>query len=128
MAEPNTARGEIKLDVGDRSYVVAPTFRALSVLEERTGLGVIELWSKIEKLSITTTAQVLYCAITNGGEKNKPSYDDVCNTVANYGVTALAPEAAKFLGISVGGLFNASEDDVDEKDSGGKAVNPKSED
>ena len=128
MAEPNTARGELKITFNGREYTVTPTYRSLSILEERLGSGVLDLWSEVQKMSITATTTIIWCALTNGGEKNKPTLDTVGEIVMQQGVSTMAVEAGRYLAVAIRGLYNTSEDDEDDEDDGGTPVDPKSED
>lgn len=73
MAEPNKARGEVGIELGGRTYVMAPTFATIAAIEGRFG-GVLKLLREFasSEWSITTLVGVVQVALDGQRKDIRP--------------------------------------------------------
>lgn len=96
MANPH--RGEVAVTLGDREYVMRPTFEAMAQIEEELGAGLVAIASRLHsgQYGARDVAAVLIAGIK--AERGRMRRDTVQNAIVAQGVLAFAVPVATFLG------------------------------
>jgi len=100
----NRHRGEVEVTLGGARYTLRPTFEALCEIEDRTGLGLVELARRFweGRFGARQLAVVLWAGIrAAGGEA--PDYERIGRLVVEQGFQDLAGPVARFLAGVIGG-------------------------
>ena len=106
----NKHRGEAAIHIGDRTYTLRPTFTALVEIEERTGMGLIELAQCFfdQKVRVKDVVSVIFAGI-RAAENDWPEEDVVANAVVENGLANVIEPVGAFLADALaGGQFRSA--------------------
>ncbi len=119
----NRHRGEVEVALGGARYTLRPTFEALCEIEERTGLGLVELARRFweGRFGVGELAVVLWAGI-RAAHGAAPDYERIGRWVVEQGVQDLAGPVARFLAGVIGGGDEDQDQDEDGGDGGGGAA------
>lgn len=85
---PNPHRGEVAITIGDKEYVMRPTFEALVNMETRTGKSALTLSRELIESSILISeiAVILHEGIKAGENQDVPTYQKIAEDIMNVGI------------------------------------------
>lgn len=94
----NNFRGELDFEVGGVKYILRPSFQGLLEIEEKSGLGLMELVNQIGngKLSTRQAVAIVYGGIIGSG--GKVDFDALGEACVEHGMLQVSTTAAMFLG------------------------------
>ena len=109
----NRHRGEVEVMLGGARYTLRPTFEALCEIEDRTGLGLVELARRFweGRFGARQLAVVLWAGIRAAGG-DAPDYERIGQLVVEQGFQDLAGPVARFLAGVIGGEEDEEEEDT----------------
>ncbi len=112
----NRHRGEVEVTLGGRRYAMRPTFAALCEIEDRTGLGLVELARRFwdGRFGVRELATVLWAGI-RAADDDAPDFEAVGRLVAEQGFQSLAGPVAAFLAGVIGGEDGAASEPAPKK-------------
>jgi len=85
----NKQRGEVNIKIGDKEFVMRPTFEALCDIEDRVGMGIPELIMRLTAgdVRLKYVLPVIHAGITaynkDNGIQPTPSYKELGEMVVN---------------------------------------------
>lgn len=101
----NRARGEIEFEVDGRSYILRPSFELLSVVEDATDKGAIELLQLLQTdrcRSKDTVTTLWIAAKANKNNKNVPEIEEFGENIRNeIGLIPASRIMLKFLTVAL---------------------------
>ena len=99
----NAARGEVVFVAAGRTYTLRPTFEALCAIEDRLGIGLIELAERITQRR--HGVRDIASAIFEGAHAADPSVTqvDIEAAIAHAGLRTATLTALAFLTCALGG-------------------------
>lgn len=99
--------GEKEITLGDKKYTLKPTFRALAIIEERTGVTLPRLLSILsaDAVGIHHVTGVIYGGIC-GYHDNETTvkYEDIGQEIIAHGMSKLTSVCALFVGVAYSGM------------------------
>ena len=100
----NKHRGEATITLGESSYVLRPTFTALVEIEDRTGMGLIELAQAFfdQKVKVRDVVAVIFAGI-KAGNNDWPDEDAVAQAVVAGGIANVIEPVGAFLADALAG-------------------------
>ena len=119
----NKHRGEATITLGDNSYVLRPTFTALVEIEDRTGMGLIELAQTFfdQKVKVRDVVAVIFAGI-KAGNNDWPDEDAVAQAVVAGGIANVIEPVGAFLADALAG--GQKTDDTNESAAGNGRPKP----
>lgn len=100
---PNSKRGEMDLEVGDRTYLLRSSFDAMTAIEDATDKGVGELLLSVATATFKfrDAVMVLWVAARRSGNKDLPSFDKFGELLrTEVGAAAAGSKMREFLSIA----------------------------
>ena len=99
----NPHRGEVKIELGGKAYVMRPTFGAIAEIESRTGIGIADLAERAVRgrIKMTEMAAVVTSGLVAAGEP--AVYEKVGQMIFDQGMLTVAAPVVEFLGQAVTG-------------------------
>lgn len=93
----NNFRGEVEIQIGEVKYTLRPSFDGLLEIEEKSGLGLMELVNQIGngKLSTKQAVAIVYGGIIGSG--GKVEFKELGDACVQQGMLEISTAAAIFL-------------------------------
>jgi hypothetical protein len=93
----NKLRDELELMVGETKYVLRPSFEGLLEIEDKAGMGLLEIMGNMStgKVSAKLIVAIIYGGIVGSG--TKVDFNELGNKCLDHGFVQLSGPAAKFL-------------------------------
>lgn len=93
----NSFRGEVEIEIGELKYTLRPSFEGLLEIEERSGLGLMELVNQIGngRLSTKQAVAIIYGGIIGSG--GKVEFKELGDACVQHGMLEISTKAAVFL-------------------------------
>ena len=103
----NHVLGELEVKIGERTFVLRPTFEGLAETETRASCSLAGLVNKIVKgeQGIRDVVAIVYGGIIGAAEKNAPvpSFDELGQLILGHGYVKLSGACGKFVGAAYSG-------------------------
>ena len=101
----NKQRGEVEVRLGGRTWTMRPTFQAIAEIEDRTGLGMVELVVRFSdgRFGVTHMTAVIWAGI-HAAHDDAPDFDEVGEMVVKHGIQRLAVAVGAFLATVLSGV------------------------
>jgi hypothetical protein len=112
----NPHRGEVSLKLGAREVTLRPTFAALVAIERETGMGLIQLVSRIRAGSIAHLPAVIREGASAADQEVTP--DEVERAIIAQGAFPIIEAANRFLTSAVTGGSSEKNADTAEATTG----------
>lgn len=94
----NRNRGETKVQIGRKNYVLRPSFEALSAIEDALDVGLIELAMKLDDGGLRMRHMVaIIHACAAAASEDPPAPEVIGAAIAKKGVAAYLEPVSKFL-------------------------------
>lgn len=96
-------RGEVNVTLGDRCFVLRPSFSAIMDIEERLG-GIVALALRASRgeYGLKDVATVICCTIRQSGNQ-RPTLDEIGELVLQVGLASAADAMKDILTVVLGG-------------------------
>jgi hypothetical protein len=103
----NVHRGEVKVRLAGKDYVMAPTWEAITEIEQLTGRGVVELANRVmqHRYGAQEVAAIVFAGIKSGGNEfvAKPTFEGTGRMIMADGVANFAAPVTMFLANALSG-------------------------
>lgn len=95
---PNRVIGEIEIKLGGKTYTLKPSFQSIAEIEDRSGLGIAALASKISKgnIGLKDAAALIYGGLIGSGETSL-RFEEVGEMIRREGPIKFFGIASEFL-------------------------------
>lgn len=100
----NPHRGEVKIHLAGRDFIMRPTFQALAEIEHLAGAGIVEIANRLiaKQYGVRDAAAIITPAIKAAGEVGA-NYERVGEMVVETGLTNIAPSLLQFVVNAISG-------------------------
>lgn len=106
MPKPvNAARGEIKLQIGEKEFVLLPEYDRFALVEDAIGCGVFKAMEKLQSGSFVTAVGILWAA--SGTELTRAELADL--VLANGGLGAITGPLYHYIAVAATGFRRVQE-------------------
>ena len=116
----NDKRGEIEITVGDKEYLLRPTFNAMCIVERKLGKSMMSLAMDISRISHAEAATIIREFIFLKEGEKLPSIEAVGINIIKEGIIEVIKKMDSIMGLALGGTKGTDDENDTEGNAGPK--------